>query len=133
MPLDLAPEVFIPAAALGELFRRRTLLGSANYLPVGFQRGGFPEGRILGVSVNEMTTMRQHEPVGSTARLPFSSDTVPLKDQYVRDIRIENQVRTLSARWPPKQWIVRVPAATSPLCGIPLGMKYSSPAFSGVR
>lgn len=32
MPLDLAPEVFIPAAALGELFRRRTLLGSATYL-----------------------------------------------------------------------------------------------------
>ena len=41
MPLDFAPEVFIPAAALGELFRRRTLLGSANHLPVGFQKGGF--------------------------------------------------------------------------------------------
>ena len=48
MPLDLAPELFIPAAALVELFRRRTLLGSANCLPVGFQKGGFPEGRFLG-------------------------------------------------------------------------------------
>jgi hypothetical protein len=48
MPLDFAPEVFIPAAALGELFRRRTLLGSANCLPVGFQKGEFPEGRLGG-------------------------------------------------------------------------------------
>jgi hypothetical protein len=40
---------------------------------------------------------------------------------------------TRAARGPPNAWIVLVPASTSPLCGVPRGMKYSPPAIIGIR
>ena len=61
----------------------------------------------------------------------FRGDTIPVRS---RSIEVHTlQVPTLSARWPPKQCIVRVPATTSPLCRVPLGIKYSTPALSGMR
>jgi len=38
-----------------------------------------------------------------------------------------------SALCPPKAWMVLVPARTSPACGTPRGITYSSPAFTGTR
>jgi hypothetical protein len=51
----------------------------------------------------------------------------------MRTLKACQEPWTRSARWPPNAWIVLVPARTSPLCGTPCEMKYSSPVLTGIR
>src|SRR5579863_5869059 len=68
----------------------------------------------------------------SATSAPYSASSAVQAFCHDRESAAEILAPSRSARRPPKAWIVLVPATTSPPCCTPRGIKYSSPARTGI-